>query len=334
MIIPGLDGFQVLAKFKADPELRKLSIIMLSALDEENGIARCIEMGADDYLAKPFNPVFLRARIGACLEKKRLHDQERQTHEALVRSQKQLAAELAEAAAYVRSLLPPLLTSPVQTDWSFHPSQQLGGDSFGYHWLDGKRLAIYLLDVSGHGVGAALLSVSALNAIRSHSLPGADFNQPPEVLRALNRAFPMERNNNLFFTVWYGVLNLAQREITFGSAGHPPALLLPLPGSDPELRSLRTEAPAIGFFDDFEYPCAREPVQPGSRLFVFSDGAFELYQGQDQVGSLQQFLEDMQSAEVRELSPAARLGRALKLRGADTLEDDFSFLEIRTPKSG
>ena len=76
MIMPGLDGFQVLAKIKADPALRETTVIMLSALDEENGIARCIEMGAEDYLAKPFNPVFLRARIGACLEKKRLRDQE------------------------------------------------------------------------------------------------------------------------------------------------------------------------------------------------------------------------------------------------------------------
>ena len=86
MIMPGLDGFQVLAKFKAEAPLREIPVIMLSALDEENGIARCIEMGAEDYLAKPYNPVFLRARIGACLEKKRLHDKERATFQALQRT--------------------------------------------------------------------------------------------------------------------------------------------------------------------------------------------------------------------------------------------------------
>jgi sigma-B regulation protein RsbU (phosphoserine phosphatase) len=139
----------------------------------------------------------------------------------------------------------------------------------------------------------------------------------------------MERNNNLFFTAWYGVLNLAQREITFGSAGHPPALLLSIPGHDTQIRSLRTDAPAIGFFDDFEYPCSREPVHPGDRLFLFSDGAFEIYQGQDQVGSLQQFIDSLKSPPIADLSPQARLQRALKLRGADTLEDDFSFLELR-----
>src|SRR5205823_14472951 len=124
MIMPGLDGFQVLAKFKAETALCEIPVIMLSALDEENGIAHCIEMGAEDYLAKPFNPVFLRARIGACLDKKRLRDKERATYEALQRSEKHLSSELAKAAAYLRSLLPPVLTGPVEAEWCFRPSEQ------------------------------------------------------------------------------------------------------------------------------------------------------------------------------------------------------------------
>src|SRR5262245_32925574 len=168
---------------------------MLSAMDEENGIARCIEMGAEDYISKPFNPVFLRARIGACLDKKRLRDRERATYEALVKSQKRLANELAEAAAYVRSLLPSPLSGKVESEWCFQPSEHLGGDAFGHHWIDQDHLAIYLLDVCGHGVGAALLSVSVLNTLRTQALPGVDFHAPAEVLRALNRSFLMETQN-------------------------------------------------------------------------------------------------------------------------------------------
>jgi len=202
MIMPGLDGFQVLAKFKAEASLREIPIVMLSALDEENGIERCIEMGAEDYLSKPFNPVFLRARIGACLEKKRLRDRERTTYEELVKSQKHLANELAEAAAYVRSLLPAPLTGSVETEWCFHPSEQLGGDAFGYRWVDPDHLSIYLLDVCGHGVGAALLSISVLNTIRAQGLSGVDFLDAVEVLAGLNRTFRMECQNNLFFSIW------------------------------------------------------------------------------------------------------------------------------------
>ncbi|HEV2210695.1 MAG TPA: SpoIIE family protein phosphatase [Verrucomicrobiae bacterium] len=330
MVMPGLDGFQVLAKFKAEPGLRDIPIIMLSALDEENGIARSIEMGAEDYLAKPFNPVFLRARIGACLEKKRLRDRELATHEALVSTQKKLAAELAGAAAYVRSLLPPPLSSPVATDWSFAPSEQLGGDAFGYHWLNPEQFAIYLLDVCGHGVGAALLSVSALQTLRAQTLVGVNFSEPSEVLAALNRVFSMERQNQLFFSLWYGVYDLRTRELSFASAGHPPALLLGPETAPPfSLAPLRTEAPAIGCFDEAQFPSARRGVPPGSRLLVFSDGVFEIFHGSERVGTWEEFVAGFEDAAVRNLRPAARLERARQARGAQVLEDDFSLLEVR-----
>jgi len=334
MIMPGLDGFQVLAKLKADPLLRDLPVIMLSALDEENGIARCIELGAEDYLSKPFNPVFLRARIGACLEKKRLRDRERATYEALVKSQEHLAKELAEAAAYVKSLLPAPLTGLVETEWCYQPSQQLGGDAFGYHWIDPEHLAIYLLDVCGHGTGAALLSVSALNAIRAESLPDVSFRSPEQVLSGLNRVFRVERQNNLFFSIWYGVYDAPSGELRFASAGHPPALLL-VPGAEGKWEShcLRTEAPPIGCFTDARYQAAGAPFEPGSRLLVFSDGVFEILQGTDRVGTLQEFLDEFQLEDVRQLRPDERLQRALKTRGAASLEDDFSFLEVRLRRS-
>jgi sigma-B regulation protein RsbU (phosphoserine phosphatase) len=330
MIMPGLDGFQVLAKFKADPALRDIPIIMLSALDEENGVARSIEMGAEDYLAKPFNPVFLRARIGACLEQKRLRDREKTTHQALLSTQKHLAAELAGAAAHVRSLLPAPLNGAVQTEWCFQPSEQLGGDAFGHHWLDGGHLAVYLLDVCGHGVGAALLSVSVMSSLRLQTLPGTDFRQPSAVLSALNRAFRMEDQHNLFFSMWYGVYCVPRRELCYASGGHPPALLLvPGPDGQDQTQCLGTEGPAVGCFDDARFRSALQPVPPGARLLVFSDGVFEVFQGADRVGTWQDFLAGFSLPEVRKLRPAERFDRALKVRGAETLEDDFSLLELR-----
>src|SRR6185295_11826605 len=107
-----------------------------------------------------------------------------EAYAALQLSQQRLADELAEAAAYVRSLLPAPLAGPIETEWCFHPGEQLGGDSFGYHWIDDNHFAIYLLDVCGHGVGAALLSVSVLNTLRAQTLPGVDFRQPASVLAA------------------------------------------------------------------------------------------------------------------------------------------------------
>ena len=88
----------------------------------------------------------------------------------------------------------PINEGPVNTDWRFFPSTSLGGDAFGYHWIDEDHFAIYLLDVSGHGVRAALLSVSVMNALRSQTLPDTDFKDSKQVLESLNRSFPEEEN--------------------------------------------------------------------------------------------------------------------------------------------
>ncbi len=329
MIMPGLDGYQVLTRMKSDPALADIPVIILSSLDQENNVARCIEAGAEDYVGKPFNSVFLRARIGACLDRKRLRDQERQTFEALKRSQKILCDELAEAAAYVRSLLPlPLDDGPVRAGWRFLPSTQLGGDAFGYHWLDGCRFAVYVLDVCGHGVGAALLSVSVMNGLRNRSVPNVDFADPAAVLASLNLAFPMERQNNMFFTVWYGVISTATREVTFACGGHPPAVVL-----DPALPTpvlLRAPGAIIGGFPEARYTIGKHTLAPGSRLYVFSDGVYELARDSGKTVQLEEFV-----AELGRPAAASRLDNimawATAIRSGAGFEDDVSILELAVP---
>jgi sigma-B regulation protein RsbU (phosphoserine phosphatase) len=223
--MPGVDGYEVLCEMKADSSLRDIPAIMISALDEMESVVRCIEAGAEDYLPKPFDPTLLEARIGACLEKKVLRDAEKGYLKRIEQTQSRLDKELAEAAAYVRSILPEPLEAPLRVNWKYRPSSELAGDSFGYHWIDPEHFAVYLLDVCGHGVGASLLSVSAIHVLRSGSLPGVDLRKPGEVLEALNEAFPMERQNNLYFTLWYGVYHAPSRTLSYASGGHPPALL-------------------------------------------------------------------------------------------------------------
>ena len=93
---------------------------------------------------------------------------------------------MAEAARYVASLLPePLADGPIQVEWRFIPSTQLGGDSFGYHWLDDDHFAFYLLDVSGHGVGASLMSVSAMNVLVRTRYPASISATPGKCWPAL-----------------------------------------------------------------------------------------------------------------------------------------------------
>lgn len=327
LIMSGLDGYQVLLKMKSDPILREVPVIMLSAMDQEGGIARCIELGAEDYVSKPFSPVFLRARIEASLEKKRLRDRERQTYMALLASEKRLAAELADAAGYVRSLLPAPLEGAVRAQWRFKPSVELGGDIFGYHWINPDRLAIYLLDVSGHGVGAALLSLSVFNVLRTQSLQGADFGDPASVLGQLNRVFPMEQHNNLLFTIWYGVFDRNRRRLTYSSGGHPPAVLT---GDAPNaMRQLSTGGRLLGCDPTAEFRNESCEVIPGSRLYVFSDGAYEIARPDGTTAQLADLIQQLSQPAPPGHSKLDELIKWAEVTGGQSsFKDDVSILEV------
>ena len=330
VIMPEMGGYHVLEKMKQDPLLRHLPVIMISALDDLEMLARCIQKGAEDYLSKPFDAVLLRARIGSSLEKKRLHDQEEETYRALVESQKHLAAELAEAAGYVKSLLPAPLQGEVTTDWRYIPSSQLGGDAFGYRWLDGDHFAIFLLDVCSHGVGAALLSISVMNLLRSQNLPGVDFGNPGEVLTALNRAFGMESQNNLYFTMWYGVADKSTRQLLYSSGGHPPAILVTGPDrAGAQVEKLKTPGSPVGTFPDTVYPVQTTTLQPFNRLFVFSDGAYEIVRQDGSMLTLEEFIQHLaeRTADGGDDLPST-LCYLERARGISTFEDDLALVEV------
>jgi len=184
--------------------------------------------------------------------------------------------ELSEAADYIRTILPqPIREGSIRVDWRFIPSTALGGDAFGYYWLDNDHFAIYLIDVSGHGAKAALLSVSVINTLRSQSLPHTDFKKPEMVLDGLNNAFQGEKNNDMFFTIWYGVYNKNTRELIYASGGHPPALLMDNSNRrDKTVKQLRTPNFIIGGTSDVTYKKAKRLIGKNSKLYIFSDGVY------------------------------------------------------------
>src|SRR5205085_5440295 len=115
--------------------------------------------------------------------------------------------EITAGIKYVRGCIPQPISqadSPIAVDWRYIPSSTLGGDTIGYHWVDDDHFALYLIDVTGHGLDSALLAVTITNVIRSGSVSGADLRQPGEVLAALNRGFQGSQHGYKFFTIWYG----------------------------------------------------------------------------------------------------------------------------------
>ena len=248
------------------------------------------------------------------------------TQEALLKTQERLHEELAAAANYVRSLIPPPLTEPVTLDWRYLPSDELGGDCLGYHFLGENKLAVYVLDVSGHGVGAALLSVVLLDVLRSRSLPGVDFSDPAAVLAALNREFPVSRHGR-FLTIWYGVFDLDATALTFSTAGHPPAVLIRREG-EPLL--LSTNGIVTGCDKGATYESMRCPLRTGDTLFIYSDGAYELGREPRTTVSFGDLAVVFERA-THGANPLDEILTELKRRGeSEGFADDVSLLAIKT----
>jgi sigma-B regulation protein RsbU (phosphoserine phosphatase) len=325
VMMPVLDGYGALEALKADPALRHIPVIMISALDEIESVVHCIEKGAEDYLPKPFNPTLLRARIGASLEKKALRDQEQTYLRQIEETQRHLKGELDEAAKYVRSIFPAPTEEPYRIDWSYAPSMELGGDAFGYHWIDDDHMAVYLLDVCGHGVGASLLSVSAINVLRSGSLPATDFREPAQVLAGLNNAFPMDQQNNMYFTIWYGVYHRPTRRLSHSSGGHPPSLLL---APDGTMSELRAPGMLIGAMPDMTYASQSVEIAPGSRLLVLCDGTYEIKRPDGTMIEFEDFTAFMQEHGAEPDGLEKLLAWVRDLRGGEPLEDDFSIVRV------
>jgi serine phosphatase RsbU (regulator of sigma subunit) len=291
--------------------------------------------------------VFLRRerdRIGRP-SRGELLDELRRTNEELERYNTQLehlvaerTAELQEAnrrmrsdleagTEYVRSLLPHPCLEPVRIDWRYVPSSSLGGDIFSYHWIDPDHLALYLIDVTGHGLDSALLSVTVTNVVRSGSISGADPRDPGAVLAALNAAFPMERQAGKMFTMWYGVYRPSAAELVWSGGGHPDGLLF-VDGSAEPLR-LESFGPMLGMTEWPEFDSGQLHVPRGASLFVYSDGAFEIHKADGGEWKFSEFVEFMSRSRGLELSPLdLLLAEARHLKGSDQLDDDFSVFQV------
>jgi serine phosphatase RsbU (regulator of sigma subunit) len=242
-----------------------------------------------------------------------------------------LNSELSDAAGYVKSVLPrPITAGAICADWRFIPCSNLGGDSFGYHWIDEDHFAVYLIDVSGHGWGAALFSVSIVNAIRSHSLPATDFRNPAKVLAALNHAFPSEHHNDMFSTVWYGVLQQSSGILTYSSGGHPPGLLVAKTTDGAfEHVKLRTPGIIIGGRPKAVFENKSHEVISGSRLLLFSDDVYEMRQSDNHIWGLNNFLSFVKEATGFKASYLdAIINRAQALMHGSAFDDDVTLLEI------
>ncbi|MCE0521750.1 MAG: SpoIIE family protein phosphatase [Methylacidiphilales bacterium] len=252
------------------------------------------------------------------------------TRQQLVETQKMLNQEFSDAAKYVRLMLPPSLSGEEIIDWQFHPSTHLGGDGLGYRRINEDLLAFYVLDVTGHGLGSALLAVTALELLRN-PVAQVNFAKPADVIDRLNRTFQMKDHAGKFFSAWYGVYSRSAKTVTYANAGHPPALLLTRRKDSFHLDKTAPGASVLGIMPEIHAPETVIEFFPTSELFLFTDGLYELLDPKGGRGSYDEFLAYLQK-QIQGGTPAwnAILSWLDRARDGRMIDDDVTLLRFAT----
>ena len=287
--MPGIDGLQVLETLRKTRSVAELPIIMATAEDSSSDVVRALKLGANDYVTKPRDFSVVLARVQTQLSLKRAKDELEATNARMKR-------DLEAAAKVQRALMPNSLPKvrDIRFVWDFVPCDELGGDILDVFQLDEDRIDLYLLDVGGHGVQAALLSVT-LNRLLAQMAEGSlQFEEaggiqterqllsPAEVAARLNTRFQMDASPGAvqYFTFLYGIWNTRTCNFRYVSAGHPGPLHV-----RPEGESiLHPQAGlAVGWFPDSTYRESVIELKPGDRLYLYSDGILEAMNSEDEL---------------------------------------------------
>jgi len=270
VMMPELDGRQVLAEWFQDASLKNIPVVMISASDETETIARCIELGADDYLPKPFDPVILQARVGASLEKKRLRDRERLYAASLER-------ELEIGREIQATFLPETIPQP--RGWEiaarFEPARQCAGDFYDTFLLARDRMGFVVSDVCDKGVGAALFMALFRSLIRStaeRTAAGAD--SAAVVVGAVSATSEYiartHGRTNMFATLFFAIAELDSGVLRYVNAGHESPLVFAPTGA--LARTLAPTGPAVGLVPESRFEAGETRLAPGETLLAYTDG--------------------------------------------------------------
>ncbi|HKZ04049.1 MAG TPA: SpoIIE family protein phosphatase, partial [Methylomirabilota bacterium] len=264
IMMPGLDGYEVCRRLKRDPATRDIPIVFLSSLDEAPDKAKGFEVGAADYITKPFEILEVRARVGALLRAKAYQDAVREL----------LESELRVAREIQRGLVPrdfaALGTGAVECFACLEPARAVGGDLYDVFRLDDRRLCLVIGDVSGKGIPAALFMVMTLTLIRGIArLSG----RPDEILARVNDALAADNPSSMFVTLFCAVLEGDSGRLVCASGGHPSPLVV---GPDGAPRpALAAEGTLVGVLPGVAYPSVELTLAPGDTLLAYTDGVTE-----------------------------------------------------------
>ena len=347
-IMPRMDGIALCRKIRETQLGRYVYVIMLTARDQKQDLIQAMEAGADDFLVKPVGAEILHACLRAgerilALER-RLEERNRKLTESRDRLQnayRVMHKDLQAAARVQESLIPKkrIAHAGVRFHWLFQPCAQVAGDIFNCFPMDERHLGFYLLDVSGHGIPAAMLSVmiskllvpdSGQDNLLKRSLPEPPYYRlvaPDDVVRELNRRFQSDDAFSRYFTMIYGIIDRMTGVVRLCQAGHPHPVLLRR-GGEPE--TVGQSGFPVGILPELEYGSYRLQLSPGDRFFLYSDGIPGCTNDQDETFGQDRMVQLLSDTHRESLvASVAALDRKLReWNGPDAFVDDMTLLAV------
>ena len=345
-MMPNLAGVDLCRRIRAAEFERYVYVILCTSRGAKSDLIEGMDAGADDFLVKPISPEELRVKVRAGERvlslQQGLADKNREL--AGINSRLQSAHNLIEddlkAAAWMQQRL---LPSPAQEahgvrcEWRLQPAGYIAGDIFNFFALDEFHVGFYLLDVSGHGVPAAMLSVTLsmmLTPDAAHGSPlkryepvngGYEILSPGEVVHELNRRF--QSKDDRYFTMVYGLFDSRSSILQVAQAGHPGPVLIRKDGA---ISILGTGGMPVGLWRDIDFDCVETLVSPGDRLLLYSDGVTECMNHHDEAFGETRLLACLEQTKTQ---PIDRLltGLLMEVRGwraQAEFGDDLSLLAI------
>jgi sigma-B regulation protein RsbU (phosphoserine phosphatase) len=338
--MPEMNGYEVCEHLKAADKLRGIPVIFISALTEPLDKVKAFAMGGVDYLIKPFQMEELQARVETHLKLRRLQIELEEANARLANVNGRMSRDLKAAAKIQEAFLPREVPHVMGTDfaWIYRPCDELAGDGLNVVPLGEGKVAIYVLDVSGHGVASALLSVTMsrllappteASSILMQSEKGSELpaiTPPAEVAARLNRLFPFDAATEQLTTMIYGIVDAATGEFRYISAGHPAPVHLSA-GFAPVF--LESQGFPIGLADDaYDERCVR--LRTGDRLYLYSDGVPEaMNSAGEQFGNVR-LLKSIAKGRSQPLQESVDtlLQEILQWHGSERPQDDISILGL------
>ncbi|MCB1877966.1 MAG: SpoIIE family protein phosphatase [Chromatiales bacterium] len=346
IMMPGIDGYEVCRQIKADTQTEETAVIFLSALNETEDKVHGLDLGAVDYISKPFQAEEVIARVETHLTVYRLRRSLSQRNRELEKLNQELAnanqrmrRDLEAAARVQQALLPPEdLTLPgVAVAWAYRPCEELAGDALHIFQLGKGHIGAYVLDVCGHGVPSALLSVTARRSLALHGdyrsliaeeIDGVCHPYPPSQVAAdLNQLYPMDMETRLYFTLLYGIVDLVNRSFRFVSAGNPGPIRVPREG---KAQVFDVPAVPVGLMEDSAYTDTVIPLQKGDRLYLHSDGLHEERNSAGEEFGRRRICAELETARALSLKDSVDqvVSAVIGWRGGEQLRDDIAVVAV------